>query len=289
MAVAKLDTLMNQVSELVVARIAADQQLGELRRLQEDLGQWELAWRAARPGRAPDAAVAGPVRGGRVGAPGGIRRQVDLLARGARPRGAVSARPWTSCVRRCGEPGCCRSRPCWTACRACTATSPGSWARRPTWRSGAARSRSTGPSSNSSGRRSPICCATPSTTGWRRPRPGPGPASPAGGRWWSPPPSAKACSGRGGRRRRRDRPGPGPGQGAGAWPAHRRGGRAGRRPGGARPGLPQRLLDRRRGDRAVRARCRPGRRPRARRAAGRHHHPRHRGPGGAPASGWSCP
>jgi two-component system chemotaxis sensor kinase CheA len=86
-AVAKLDTLMNQVGELVVARIAADQQLGELRRLQKDLGQWELAWRAARPGRAPDAAsLARFVEAGseRLAA---VRRQVDLLARGSQAEG----------------------------------------------------------------------------------------------------------------------------------------------------------------------------------------------------------
>ena len=86
-AVAKLDTLMNQVSELVVARIAADQQLGELRRLQEDLGQWELAWRAARPGRAPDAgSLARFVEAGSARL-GGIRRRVDLLARGSQAGG----------------------------------------------------------------------------------------------------------------------------------------------------------------------------------------------------------
>jgi two-component system, chemotaxis family, sensor kinase CheA len=87
-AVAKLDALMNQVGELVVARIAADQQLGELRGLQEDLSQWELAWRAARPGRrAPDAATLTRfVESGAVRL-AGLRRQVDLLARGCQAEG----------------------------------------------------------------------------------------------------------------------------------------------------------------------------------------------------------
>ena len=87
-AVAKLDTLMNQVGELVVARIAADQQLGQLRDLQHELAQWELAWRTARPGRrAPDGtALARFVEAG-VGRLGGIRRRVDLLARGSRAEG----------------------------------------------------------------------------------------------------------------------------------------------------------------------------------------------------------
>jgi two-component system, chemotaxis family, sensor kinase CheA len=87
-AVAKLDALMNQVGELVVARIAADQQLGELRGLQEELGQWELAWRAARPGRrSPDtAALARFVESGAARL-AGIRRQVDLLARGCQAEG----------------------------------------------------------------------------------------------------------------------------------------------------------------------------------------------------------
>jgi len=86
-AVAKLDTLMNQVSELVVARIAADQQLGELRRLQEDLGQWELAWRGARPGQAPDAAVLARFVEAGSARLGGVRRQVDLLVRGGQAEG----------------------------------------------------------------------------------------------------------------------------------------------------------------------------------------------------------
>jgi two-component system, chemotaxis family, sensor kinase CheA len=87
-AVAKLDTLMNQVGELVVARIAADQQLGELRHLQQELAQWELAWRAARPGRRPPDAgsLARFVEAG-AGRLGGIRRRVDLLARGCRAEG----------------------------------------------------------------------------------------------------------------------------------------------------------------------------------------------------------
>jgi two-component system, chemotaxis family, sensor kinase CheA len=87
-AVAKLDTLANQVGELVVARIAADQQLGQLRDLQQELAQWELAWRTARPGRrAPDgAALARFVEAG-AGRLGGIRRRVDLLARGSRAEG----------------------------------------------------------------------------------------------------------------------------------------------------------------------------------------------------------
>ena len=86
-AVAKLDTLMNQVGELVVARIAADQQLGALRRLQEDLANWELAWRTARPGRDSDVgSLARFVEAG-SGRLGGIRRQVDLLARGGQAEG----------------------------------------------------------------------------------------------------------------------------------------------------------------------------------------------------------
>jgi two-component system chemotaxis sensor kinase CheA len=88
LAVAKLDALMNQVGELVVARIAADQQLGELRGLQEELGQWELAWRAARPGRRPPdgATLARFVESG-ASRLAGIRRQVDLLARGCQAEG----------------------------------------------------------------------------------------------------------------------------------------------------------------------------------------------------------
>ena len=79
---------MNQVGELVVARIAADQQLGQLRDLQHELAQWELAWRTARPGRrAPDGtALARFVEAG-AGRLGGIRRRVDLLARGSRAEG----------------------------------------------------------------------------------------------------------------------------------------------------------------------------------------------------------
>ncbi|HEX2157789.1 MAG TPA: hybrid sensor histidine kinase/response regulator [Actinomycetes bacterium] len=86
-AVAKLDALMNQVGELVVARIAADQQLGELRRLQEDLGQWELAWRAARPGRRSDLAALARFMEAGSARLAGIRRQVDLLARGGQAEG----------------------------------------------------------------------------------------------------------------------------------------------------------------------------------------------------------
>jgi two-component system chemotaxis sensor kinase CheA len=86
-AVAKLDTLMNQVGELVVARIAADQQLGELRDLQQELAQWELAWRAARPGRRPDAASLARFVEAGADRLGGIRRRVDLLARGSRAEG----------------------------------------------------------------------------------------------------------------------------------------------------------------------------------------------------------
>jgi two-component system chemotaxis sensor kinase CheA len=87
-AVAKLDALMNQVGELVVARIAADQRVGELRGLQEELAQWDLAWRAARPGRhSPDpAALARFVEAG-AGRLAGIRRQVDGLARGCQAEG----------------------------------------------------------------------------------------------------------------------------------------------------------------------------------------------------------
>jgi two-component system, chemotaxis family, sensor kinase CheA len=87
-AVAKLDTLMNQVGELVVARIAADQRVGELRSLQEELAQWDLAWRAARPGRHPPdpAALARFVEAG-TGRLAGIRRQVDGLARGYQAEG----------------------------------------------------------------------------------------------------------------------------------------------------------------------------------------------------------
>jgi two-component system chemotaxis sensor kinase CheA len=87
-AVAKLDALMNQVGELVVARIAADQQLDELRGLQEELGRWELAWRAARPGqRPPDgAALARFVEGGAARLTG-VRRRVELLARGCQAEG----------------------------------------------------------------------------------------------------------------------------------------------------------------------------------------------------------
>jgi two-component system, chemotaxis family, sensor kinase CheA len=87
-AVAKLDALMNQVGELVVARIAADQRVGELRRLQEELAQWDLAWRAARPGRHPPdpAALARFVDAG-AGRLAAIRRQVDGLARGYKAEG----------------------------------------------------------------------------------------------------------------------------------------------------------------------------------------------------------
>jgi two-component system, chemotaxis family, sensor kinase CheA len=87
-AVAKLDTLMNQVGELVVARIAADQQLGQLRSLGQDLARWELAWRAARPGRRPSDAVplARLVEDGATHL-SGIRRQVELLARGCQADG----------------------------------------------------------------------------------------------------------------------------------------------------------------------------------------------------------
>jgi two-component system chemotaxis sensor kinase CheA len=87
-AVAKLDALMNQVGELVVARIAADQRVGELRGLQEELAQWDLAWRAARPGRHPPdpAALARFVEGG-AGRLAAIRRQVDGLARGCQAEG----------------------------------------------------------------------------------------------------------------------------------------------------------------------------------------------------------
>jgi two-component system, chemotaxis family, sensor kinase CheA len=87
-AVAKLDTLMNQVGELVVARIAADQQLGELRNLEQDLAQWELAWRAARPGRRPPdpLPLARFVEAGAARL-AGIRRQVQLLARGSQADG----------------------------------------------------------------------------------------------------------------------------------------------------------------------------------------------------------
>jgi two-component system chemotaxis sensor kinase CheA len=86
-AVAKLDTLMNQVGELVVARIAADQQLGALRRLQEDLANWELAWRGARPGHAPDEVSLGRFVEAGSARLAGIRRQVDLLARGGQAEG----------------------------------------------------------------------------------------------------------------------------------------------------------------------------------------------------------
>jgi two-component system chemotaxis sensor kinase CheA len=87
-AVAKLDALMNQVGELVVARIAAEQRVGELRGLQEELAQWDLAWRAARPGRHPPdpAALARFVEAG-AGRLAGIRRQLDGLARGYQAEG----------------------------------------------------------------------------------------------------------------------------------------------------------------------------------------------------------
>lgn len=70
-AVAKLDTLMNQVGELVVARIAADQQLGELRNLRHELARLE------------------PAGAGRLA---GIRRRVDLLVRGCQADGRRLAR-----------------------------------------------------------------------------------------------------------------------------------------------------------------------------------------------------
>lgn len=125
-AVAKLDSLMNQVGELVVARIAADQQLGSCVTCSRS---WPSgSWPGALPG--PDAGRRTSGRWPSSWSPGrpasaGSAAGSTCWPGAARPRGAGWPRPLTSCARRSGEPGCCRSPPSSTVPAAAPRRHPG--------------------------------------------------------------------------------------------------------------------------------------------------------------------